>query len=89
VHHIYNDEEMLRRLKQSAGFASLLALRHFKELVRKRERELLIEARRMGMGWRALSGFLGVSEQAVQQRWKRLIAELDRQHEKEWGQQLS
>jgi hypothetical protein len=29
MHHIYTDEEMLRRLKGPAGIAAFWALRHF------------------------------------------------------------
>jgi hypothetical protein len=75
MHHIYTDEEMLRRLKRRAGIASLGALRHFEKLVARRRRELILEARREGWGWYELSVMLHVSPQAVHQRWKRYMTE--------------
>ncbi|MGZ4128527.1 MAG: hypothetical protein ACXVQ7_10775 [Actinomycetota bacterium] len=77
MHHIYTDEEMLRRLKQRAGIASFGALRHFKKLLAARERELILEARYLGWGWGGMAALLHVSPQAVQQRWKRLTADED------------
>ena len=73
MHHIYTDEEMLRRLKRSPGIASFWALRHFDTLVATRRRELLLEARRSGWSWYDLAVALGVSRQAVQQQWRRLV----------------
>jgi hypothetical protein len=74
VHHIYNDEEMLRRLKHGSTFVALLALRDFKALLKKRERELLIDARCAGWPWMNIGGALGVTPQAAYQRWKRIMA---------------
>lgn len=77
MHHIYNEQEMLRRLRGRAGFASFGALRHFKKLLAERERELLVEARARGFSWHVIGGMLGVSGQAAHQRWKRLTAVVD------------
>jgi hypothetical protein len=74
VHHIYNDEEMLRRLKHGSTFVGLLALRDFKKLLAERELKLLMQARDTGMPWDLIGGLLGVSRQAAYQRWRRLIA---------------
>jgi len=75
VHHIYTDEEMLKRLKEGSTRSALLALRHFKELIARREAELILDARREQMAWLSIAGFLGRSPQAVHQRWKRLNAD--------------
>jgi len=77
VHHIYNDEELLRRLKHGSAFVGLLVLRDFKKLLAQREVELLIQARNVGMDWELIGGLLGVTRQAAYQRWKRLTAEED------------
>jgi Homeodomain-like domain-containing protein len=74
MHHIYTDEEMLRRLKRPPGIASFWALRHFEKLLVARRRELLLQARRAGWSWYDLAVALGVSRQAVQQQWRRLVA---------------
>jgi len=77
VHHIYTDEEMLRRLRWGPGIASFAALKHFKRLLAEREKELIISA--MLQGWRQwdIAFLLGVSRQAVHQRLRRLTAEQD------------
>jgi hypothetical protein len=77
MHHIYNDTEMVRRLKYAYGRAGFLALRDFKELVARRERELLVWARDAGWAWANIASFLGVTPQAVYQRYKSLTAEDD------------
>jgi hypothetical protein len=74
MHHIYTDEELLRRLKRSNGLAAWAALREFKRLIAKREVELLMSARRAEVPWLVIATHLGISPQAVQQRWKRLMA---------------
>jgi len=75
VHHIYNDQEMLRRLRQPPGIASFGALKHFKRLLAEREKELILQAVAAGWRWWDISILLGVSRQAVQQRWRRLTAD--------------
>ena len=72
MHHIYTDEAMLKRLKGPPGIASFAALKHFKQLVAEREKELILSAVRGGWGWLDIAILLGASRQAVQQRWKRL-----------------
>jgi len=74
MHHIYNDEEMLRRLRQPPGIASFNALRYFKKLLAEREKELLLQAVAAGWRWWDIGLLLGVSRQAVHQRWQRLTA---------------
>jgi hypothetical protein len=74
MHHVYTDEEMLRRLKGPAGIAAFWALRHFERIVAVRRRELILEARRQGWGWYDLGVALHVSPQAVQQQWKRYVS---------------
>jgi hypothetical protein len=75
VHHIYNDAELLRRLKETSGFGAFLALRHFKKLLTERERELLVSARNGGLTWDTMASLLSVTPQAVYQRYHRLVAE--------------
>jgi len=72
MHHIYNDEEMLRRLRQPPSIGSFAALKYFKKLLAEREKELILQA--IAAGWRGwdVAILLGVSRQAVQQRWRRL-----------------
>jgi hypothetical protein len=77
MHHIYTDEEMLRRLKRPPGIASFFALRHFQKLLSRRRRELILDARRRGWGWYELGIALGVSQQAAHQQWKRYVAAED------------
>ena len=74
MHHIYTDEELLRRLMRPPGFASFAALRHLEKLLAARRRALILEARRMGWAWCELAVFLGVSQQAVHQQWKRYVS---------------
>lgn len=74
MHHVYTDEEMLRRLKRPPGIASFGALCHFQKLVAERRRELILEARRRGWSWYDLGVVLRVSTQAVQQQWKRYVS---------------
>jgi hypothetical protein len=78
VHHIYNDAELLRRLKHGSALVGLLVLRDFKKLLAEREVELLVEARHAGMAWDVIGGLLGVTRQAAYQRWKRLMAAEER-----------
>ena len=73
MNHKWSEEELLRRLKGPAGVASLGALRYFQVLVAKRRRELILEARAKGWGWYQLGMLLDVSQQAVQQQWKRYV----------------
>jgi hypothetical protein len=86
VHHIYNDEEMLRRLKHGSALVGLLALRDFKALLAKRERELLAKARAEGMPWLLIGGLLGVSRQAAAQRARRLGIDVE---EEDWDEQAN
>jgi len=74
MHHIYRDEEPLRRLRRPAGAPSFFALRRLQELVAARRRELMLEARRRGWSWYDLGVVLRVSPQAVQQQWKRYVS---------------
>jgi hypothetical protein len=74
MHHIYTDEELLRRLKGPPGAAAFGALRQLRTLLATRRRELILEARRLGWGWYDLGMVLRVSPQAVQQAWKRYVA---------------
>jgi hypothetical protein len=54
--------------------ASFAALLHFEKLLATRRRQLILEARRMGWAWCELAVFLGVSQQAVHQQWKRYVS---------------
>lgn len=56
------------------GIASFAALLHFEKFLAERRRELILEARRIGWAWCELAVFLGVSQQAVQQQWKRYVS---------------
>ena len=75
MHHIYNDAEMLRRLRQPPSIGSFGALKYFKKLLAEREKELILQA--IAAGWRGwdVAILLGVSRQAVQERWRRLTKE--------------
>ena len=75
MNHIYTDEELIGRLKRPPGVASFGALRRLEDLLEKRRRELIVEARRLGWGWYDIGAALGVSPQAVHQWWKRHVAE--------------
>ena len=73
MHHIgYTDEEWLKRLDWGPGYASFSALKHFKKLIAEKEKELILAAVKSGWRWWSIGMLLGVSRQAVQQRWKRL-----------------
>ena len=72
MHHIYTDEEMLKRLRSPPGIASFGALKHFKRLLAEREKELILDAVSAGWTWWDIGISLGTSRQAVRQRWKRL-----------------
>ena len=73
MHHLYNDEELLRRLKRPPGIASFWALRQLQSLLAARRRELILDARARGWGWYELGVALGVSQQAAHQQWKRYL----------------
>ena len=73
MHHIFTEEELLRRLKLPASMTSFAALRHFQNLVAARRKELILEARRLGWSWYDLGIVLRVSPQAVHQQWKRYV----------------
>ena len=74
MNHIYTEDELLGRLRRPPGLASFAALRHFEKVIAARRRELILEARRMGWAWSNLAVLLGVSQQAVQQQWKRYVS---------------
>ena len=73
MHHVYSDEAMLKRLQGPPGIASFAALKHFKRLVKEREKELILSAARAGWRWYDIAILLGTSRQAVHQRLKRLM----------------
>ena len=58
---------------QEPSIASFGAVRHFKQLILTRERELILGARALGWSWELIAGSLGVTPQAAHQRWNRLV----------------